>query len=147
MIAFAVYAALCLAHLGAGLGMSPATWGVHQLAFLPRVLWSAAAVVLGALAVPAVAGRVAGGTARAGAIVQRSPGLVLAVASAATALFYLVRLRFQFLGDGQLWEVKIGARDAFFHYEPLAVLSVQGVARLVNPAHPELAAGFSATQD
>ena len=68
--ALAAYALLAGALLLAGWAPDPRTWGLHALAFLPRVAWMAALLFCAALAAPRVA-------ARFGAMVIATAGWVL----------------------------------------------------------------------
>lgn len=115
--------------LAAGWTPDPRTWGVHSLAFLPRLVWVAAAAALALVVLPRVAARLGSATAWVSERVLERPVVLLVVAAAAGALFYWLRLRFQFLGDGVVWLDKIEHREEFHHFEPLATEIATAVAR------------------
>jgi hypothetical protein len=98
---------------------------------------------LAALLLPGVARFVGSGILRCAAVVQQRWLLVVAAAMGCAALFYFARLRFQFLGDGQLWVDLIRQGDSFHHFEPLSSFLVTLVAKLVSRADPASAAGIS----
>jgi Flp pilus assembly protein TadD len=127
-----VWAALAVAWLAAGLAPDPRAWGVHALAFLPRAVWVVAAIATALLAHPGNAARVGRAVVRLVSRVLASWPALGATAAGAAVLFYVLRLRFQFLGDGIVWLEKIHQRDAFHHFEPLSTFLVR-TAALVGP--------------
>jgi tetratricopeptide (TPR) repeat protein len=114
--------------LAAGLSPDPRPWGLHALAFLPRWAWLAAALAILALAHPSLAAPVGRWVPRGAAQLQASTLGIALVALVAAALFALLRLRYQFLGDGIVWFEKIQQRGAFHHFEPLSTFIVRTAA-------------------
>lgn len=144
-VALATYAGLAALLLFAGWTPDPRLWGVHALAFLPRLGWVAAFVLLAAALEPHTARRLAALCARGGGILD-APIRTVPVALVAGGLFVALQLSFQFLGDGVVWLEKIEHRQAFHHFEPLATEVVSRVARLSPPIEraagwPSIAAG------
>ncbi len=133
------YALLGIAVALAGVRADPRTWGVHALAFLPRMAWILATLGLAALLLPSVAERTGRIAAWVGGRLSRS--ILVVVALGAAVLFYLWRLEFQFLGDGMVWVGAIADGKRFHHFEPLAAAMTQGLANLLTSEHPERAAG------
>jgi hypothetical protein len=119
----------------------PAMWGVHAYAFLPVGLGVGAAALLAALLFPAIAARFGSRALSFVAFVQSRSLFVVVLALAAAALFTFRRLRFQFLGDGQLWVDLIEQGREVHHFEPLSGVLVGWLARLVDAAQPAAAAG------
>jgi hypothetical protein len=101
---------------------------LHALAFLPRWAWWAAALAILALAHPSAAARVGRAVPRVAAQLQSSALGIALVALVAAALFGLLRLRYQLLGDGIVWFEKIQQRGAFHHFEPLSTFIVRTAA-------------------
>jgi Tetratricopeptide repeat len=130
IVALVGYAGMAALLLVGGWSPDPRLWGVHALAFLPRVAWVVALVILGAALEPHIARRLAETLLRGGRAVTRSWTGALFPAVAAGGLFVALQLSFQFLGDGVVWLEKIEHRQAFHHFEPLATVVVSRIAHL-----------------
>ncbi|MFQ5599135.1 MAG: tetratricopeptide repeat protein [Candidatus Krumholzibacteriia bacterium] len=141
-IAGLLFVGLALAHILAGLRADPRTWGVHQLAFLPRSVWLLFSLCLVLLAVPAVAARVAGLARILGAVASRSTVVPLGVALVAAVGFYAARLDFPLLGDGLVWMSSLREGNVFYNFEPLSTTLVRFVATRINADEPQAAAGL-----
>ena len=136
-----LYAAFALALVLAGVRPDPRPWGVHFYAFLPRLVWFAAALVLALFLVPAAARRAERFAGSIGAGLSRPVFLLAGVALASAPFFYLARLEFQFLGDGMVWVNAIDEGKPFHHFEPLAATLTSLLAKTLAPAHAGTAAG------
>jgi len=124
------------AWLAAGWVADARVWGVHALAFLPRAAWIAAAVAFAVCVHPRVARTAGRWVVRAAAFGIESRARIAIVALAAGVLFWFLRLRFQFLGDGIVWLEKIQTRGAFHHFEPLSTFIVRTVAQSIPAWKP-----------
>jgi len=127
--------------LWGGLSGHPAAWSVHGYAYLPRAFTVVPVLLFVGLLFPAVAAALGRALLRVTSAVQRFAAGVLLLAGVAAAVFFFLRLRFQFLGDGQLWVDLIEQGKTVHHFEPLSGELVGWLARTLDAADPASTSG------